>query len=63
MVDEDIPLIAGHGIASAVRHALFGALARLDHLVVHVEPDGPNCNPERTLTTATHTDQQTHVLR
>ncbi|MGI9642246.1 MAG: cation diffusion facilitator family transporter, partial [Acidimicrobiia bacterium] len=40
VVDESLSVLEGHDIALEVREALTGAMPNLDHLVVHVEPDG-----------------------
>lgn len=40
VVDESLSVLQGHDIALEVRKALTDAMPNLDHLVVHVEPDG-----------------------
>jgi cation diffusion facilitator family transporter len=40
VVDESLSVLEGHDIALEVRRSLEHAMPNLDHLVVHVEPDG-----------------------
>lgn len=48
VVDASLSVLEGHDIALEVRHALEHAMPNLDHLVIHVEPDGPGRHTDFT---------------
>jgi cation diffusion facilitator family transporter len=56
VVDESLSVLEGHDIAMQVRLALESAMPNLDHLVVHVEPDGPR-HPDFTAARSILTEQ------
>lgn len=50
VVDESLSVLEGHDIALEVRKVLTKAMPNLDHLVVHVEPDGSGGHGDFTTT-------------
>lgn len=57
VVDESLSVLQGHDIALAVRSSLSRAMPNLDHLVVHVEPDGSSRHTDFTAARAEMTGQ------
>lgn len=57
VVDESLSVVDGHDIALRVRQALEGALPNLDHIVIHVEPDGSTRHPDFTAARMSLVDQ------
>lgn len=58
VVDESLSVLEGHDIALEVRKALSDAMPNLDHLVVHVEPDGSGRHTDFTAARVEMTGQR-----
>ena len=57
VVDESLTVLEGHDIALEVRKVLTSAMPNLDHLVVHVEPDGSGRHSDFTPSHAELTEE------